>query len=130
MDIPAAQQCAVDLSSSNAGMFFHQETDPGLQVLVQFPADPFVLPALWEKGVKSSLFISAVPFFNRRGTDSHYFSIRVRIGFCRGPAEEFIVAYGRVAGPGLQWCDHTVTEKGNLLFLVKGHSLPPSFLLW
>ena len=73
------------------------------------------------------LHISTVPFFNGRGTNGHYFSIRIRIGSCCGTAEEFIVAYGRVAGPGLQWCDHTVTEKGCLLLLVKGHSLPPLF---
>ena len=127
MDVPAAQQCAVNLSRSDAGMLFHQEPDPGLQVLVKLTADPFVFPALREKGIKSAFFISAVPFFNRRGTNSHCFSIGIRIGFCRGPAEEFIVAYGRVAGPGLQWCDHTVTEKGCLLLLVKGHSLPPLF---
>ena len=127
MDVPAAQQCTVDLSRSNAGMLFHHKPDPGLQVLVKLTTDPFVFPALRKKCIKPTFFISTVPFFNGRGTNGHYFSIRIRIGSCCGTAEEFIVAYGRVAGPGLQWCDHTVTEKGCLLLLVKGHSLPPLF---
>lgn len=82
-----------------------------------------IFPALREQGVKSPLFIGAVPFLNGGGTDGYGFPLRVRIGFFCGPAEELIIAYGRVTGAGLQRGDDTVTEKGCFLFLIKSHGV-------
>ena len=121
VDAAAGEKMSVYLSSRDTGMLCFQEADLGFQILIEFTADPFILPGLWEKAFETVFLIAVVPFFYCGGSHSLWSSIRSCIGFGSCLAEELIVADVGVAGPGLERGDHPITEQCDLLFLVYGH---------